>query len=350
MNKKENLVCLETYDSSCAIDHIHKTDHLTLMVKEVHTVVVALAADKEIHYGVVYKSSRSTLYKTETGKVVLKALRGMHSNLKMFGHENQCLLNPFFKVFHSAYMMDSVSLYKVCFGQRSLSARKCVEILNGFVDRVRLTYADADLQPFLKRLRRGARQRAQSMVGCLNHSFDLRSRLLVTRIDLKYSEGIFVGMDLAYGLSLVKSHWTQMYNALHNGLVDHLRAFVARIEYGILSGYHIHLLLFFDGSDRRGDIIINAIIGEYWTEHVTQRAGYYWNCNMYKNKYPTPALGMVEHTDTKKRTILENVLLDYLAKPDAITAMYLPYERTLFRSVIPSRPIHRRGRQRLQSL
>ncbi len=348
MNRDKDRICLGTYDSVGPMDDVPRTDYVTIMVKEVEAVVMALAADRVVHYLVIRKSNRASLYRSETGRVLLKALRTMNLRLGEFGYEEQCSLNPFFNVFRSSYMMDELRLYKVCFSRSKLTVSECADALNDFVDRVRLMYADADLQPLLKRLRRGAKQRAKSMRECLDYMFKVRSRLLVTRIDLEYMEGTFTGVDLAHGLAQVKAHWSQMYRALHNGLVQHLRGFVARIEYGILTGYHIHLLLFFDGSDRKGDITLNAIIGEHWSNNITQRRGRYWNCNRYKEEYPTPALGMVEHSDTEKRETLKGVIVDYFAKPDSVSNLHFPYERTAFRSVVRSDLTRRGGRPRLR--
>lgn len=54
-------------------------------------------------------------------------------------------------------------------------------------------------------------------------------------------------------------------------------------------------------------------IGEYWNE-LTDGKGSYFNCNREKYKYK--GVGMLNHSDTEKREILDKYVISYLCKDD----------------------------------
>lgn len=349
MYREDIFNTADWYGSPCAMERVSRARKLANMVKRVQALVVNLFADRRIHYEVSSLLPKTSFYQSETGTEVIRTLKDMNKRLNESGRLEACQLNPFFALFHASYLTDKDGLDSACYFPNKMRPAMRVQVLNCFVDRVRMNQR-LDLELLVRKLDRGAVQRADSMLRSLNHAFGIRSRLLVSRIDLSYLEGSFVNNDLASAMERVKADWNRMYHALQGGLVEHLRAFAARVEYGILSGYHLHVLLLFDGSDRWGDIRINTIIGEYWANKVTEGEGRYWNCNRFKDDYPRSALGMVEHSDTVTRESLREVVVKYLAKPDAITAWHLPQERTFFRSIVPTRAVERKGRPRLKAL
>jgi hypothetical protein len=66
-----------------------------------------------------------------------------------------------------------------------------------------------------------------------------------------------------------------------------LLGYVVKVEFGIYTGYHFHLLLFFDGSIRsnNSDVHLAEEIGEYWKNVITKGRGRFCNINRDKAKY-----------------------------------------------------------------
>ena len=101
---------------------------------------------------------------------------------------------------------------------------------------------------------------------------------------------------------------------------------VLRIEATPVAGYHIHLILLFNGHKIRKDVHWARKIGDYWEKNITKGAGYYhnvnanWDCN--DKNY---GIGMIEAADMRKRYNLVNHVMAYLCKSRQ-AVLTLPYE------------------------
>ncbi|MCV2370019.1 inovirus Gp2 family protein [Roseateles oligotrophus] len=109
-------------------------------------------------------------------------------------------------------------------------------------------------------------------------------------------------------------------------LFRHLVGYVWRIECTPKAGYHLHLALFFNGSQVEKHEWLAHQIGEYWAQEITQGRGRFHNCNMaWDSSSPHYGLGEVNHDDHAKRANLRERVLPYLAKAkQAVHA--LPYK------------------------
>ncbi|MFC5431366.1 inovirus-type Gp2 protein [Paraburkholderia denitrificans] len=97
-------------------------------------------------------------------------------------------------------------------------------------------------------------------------------------------------------------------------LFKHLVGYVWRIEWSRVSGHHLHVAFFFDGSKVQKDAWLGDQIGQYWVDVITQGRGLYHNCNGNKGAYGDRCgIGEVNYYDEAKR---ENLIhaLGYLAK------------------------------------
>lgn len=90
--------------------------------------------------------------------------------------------------------------------------------------------------------------------------------------------------------------------------------YLRELEYGLLSGYHFHVLIFIDGHLKRNDVRIAQELGEHWKNVITEGRGRYWNCNAWPQNYERHALGMTHRGDTLKREVLIDKVLDYLTR------------------------------------
>lgn len=104
-------------------------------------------------------------------------------------------------------------------------------------------------------------------------------------------------------------------------------------EYGTLTGYHFHLLLFFDGHKQWNGKALGFLLGEVWKNEITEGRGRYFNCNALK--YAENGIGMIWHYEMAKREILKKKVISYLTKTD----FWLKFQgtrKTFFRGLMSS--------------
>jgi len=89
--------------------------------------------------------------------------------------------------------------------------------------------------------------------------------------------------------------------------------YVCKREYTKEKGVHYHAIFIYDGQRVQKSAFKGDQIGEYWGE-ITKEQGSYHNC--HRNTYNNNGIGMLEHKDSKKRKILDKVVVSYLCKDD----------------------------------
>ena len=100
-------------------------------------------------------------------------------------------------------------------------------------------------------------------------------------------------------------------------LFEHLVGYVWRIEYAHKAGYHLHVLLAFDGSHVRQHEWLAQQIGKYWVEVITPGRGRFHNCNSAWDKNASRyGLGRIDWREDHLRANLRDLVLPYLAKRD----------------------------------
>lgn len=117
-------------------------------------------------------------------------------------------------------------------------------------------------------------------------------------------------------------------------LFKHLVGYVWRIEYTPGAGYHMHVMLFFDGEHVEKHEYYAQEIGCYWRDVITQGRGYFENCNRKKSDYGDNwALGRIDHWDYAKRDKLRKAM-QYFCKTSQIVQV-VPYPKCrLFQTVM----------------
>lgn len=141
------------------------------------------------------------------------------------------------------------------------------------------------------------------------------SRLLVVRLDLSYLIDA-----LAHGT-------TDPYQPSEQDAREHLRKFVRhlrdsyalkgyawRLERGVETGLHFHVLIFLDGHVHREGVELARMLGKHWNGVITKGYGCHHNCNAAR--YRHQGTGMVNYNDGDKRAALIEVVAPYLTKVD----------------------------------
>lgn len=138
------------------------------------------------------------------------------------------------------------------------------------------------------------------------------SKLNIARLDLYYNKKFSNEITLEEANKDLDNMFNNMRSkpSIFKDKVGH----VVKREYTEDKGVHIHALFIYDGQKIHKDILKAKQIGEYWKNEITKNKGDYHNCNM--NKYPKKGIGMIDHRDTEKRKVLDEIVIKYLCKDE----------------------------------
>lgn len=100
-------------------------------------------------------------------------------------------------------------------------------------------------------------------------------------------------------------------------LFEHLVGYAWRYEYAPETGFHLHVLLAFKGSEVHKHEWLSLEIGKYWCEVITEGRGRFHSCNADWDKEAKGyGIGAMEWHDELHRENLREGVLPYLAKFD----------------------------------
>ncbi|CAJ3454415.1 Protein of uncharacterised function (DUF3296) [Burkholderia pseudomallei] len=223
------------------------------------------------------------------------------------------------------------------------------EIVNDFVKVLREEGARVNITKQMNDWQNAIDDNAERLKLYMDALFERYARLMVIRLDLNYkvacvSEQQILEIDTELARQALADHGylygdtVVEYDGLETqarfdvavlnedrkrlftnkrskpSLFEHLVGHVWRIEWSRVSGYHLHVAFFFDGSKVQKDGWLADQIGQYWVDAVTKGRGLYHNCNRHKDEYGEYCgIGEVNYYDEPKR---ENLMraLSYLAK------------------------------------
>ncbi|WP_200639444.1 YagK/YfjJ domain-containing protein [Stutzerimonas xanthomarina] len=258
-------------------------------------------------------------------------------------------VNPYIEVFYKCInRLDESFMFDGWDRLIDKDAVVFLEAMNRIVCFARSEMSGKSFKKLKGRFYKASKKRSDSLDSYIDALFDKHSRLLVVRVDLSYRADFFnKGDGFDEKLALVKAHWATMQRDLYKGKpADSLLGFACKLEYGQLKGFHLHLLLFYNGSVRRQDGVLGKMLGEHWRDSVTAGAGTYFNCNAVKAKYRHLGIGMINFDQTECRDALKNRVASYLTKIDYWVRLSPCKGRAFFRGNMPKKDIVKRGRPR----
>lgn len=194
--------------------------------------------------------------------------------------------------------------------------------LSGFVDNIinSKRLIDEELLAWQKQELRNRGNLLNYVEQLLNHY----SRLLFVRVDLAYRK------DSQHLISIadVDRHKKQLLKYLSNGdtCFANLQGYAWALEQGADKGYHIHLLLMYDGSKRQKDYYLADEVGKLWHQ-MTGGVGYHFNCNTPEHKRQfiergKLGVGMIHRKNPDEVDNALNVA-SYLVNPEKDSQMLL---------------------------
>lgn len=199
------------------------------------------------------------------------------------------------------------------------------EVANQLVNAVRHRTASKDFRARLAVRRFGSKRNFLRGKQLINGLFRRYARLNAVRVDFGYLS------EHPATLEQTKHDFSRFLNNQRNNLAfRNLVGYVWHLEWAFRTGYHWHVVLFFDGSKTLRDAYIGGLVGDYWVRVITQGRGRFHNCNADKNKYRQLGIGMISHDEPEKRSVLEGKVLEYLTTVDELAQPRVPRGTKVF--------------------
>ena len=110
---------------------------------------------------------------------------------------------------------------------------------------------------------------------------DRHRKLLLVRVDLSYR------FERSPCIQQFDRHFKKLLSRIQNKdtIFKDQVGYAYRLEQGGKSkGYHCHLLVIYNGSERCRDAYLGQSIGELWQDKITQGNGLFYNCNQKEHK------------------------------------------------------------------
>lgn len=261
--------------------------------------------------GQAYEFKKNSAEFTETR--LGKALRHIYPLSILFDSKHFYSEKPslFLRACLQARSMSELKLFKAVRDPKAVDVRYA-ETMNLVIELIR----KGATEEWFKRggSNRRYQQRCNGMKAARYVADVLRhkAKTEIVRLDAGY-----VGGETA-SVSIVQAH-SDFHDLI--GLLEwhpafkHLIGYMWSIEQGEDGkGYHMHLVLFFDGSKVCRDIAIGNFIGrELWVRRVSRGRGNFYNCNMHKQKYKYVGIGTI-HRNNEEQCRNAVRCLQYLPK------------------------------------
>lgn len=173
------------------------------------------------------------------------------------------------------------------------------------------------------------------------------ARLVVLRLDLEYRA------ECKPSLMEAVSDLDRFFsNRRHNDIFRARRGYIVKVEFGIYTGYHFHLLLFFDGSIRsnNSDVHHAEEIGEYWKNVITKGKGRFCNVNKDKAKYEKKGrlgIGTIHVSETSLIANLKGIVRYFCKKEQFFKPKSEPKFKTIRKGKAPTLRAKKLGRPRI---
>jgi len=226
-----------------------------------------------------------------------------------------------------------------------------VERYNEAVRRIRQEGNAKDFRHWLQSHKRRSQDNLASVCEYFRDMFAVYSKILVLRIELDFLEQWRLpGTEDCVTYAEVREYRERFLRDLRRTLPVHYVGYVWKLEYSVLSGFHVHVMILLDGQKARQDVVYAGIIGDHWSNVVTAGKGFSFNCNRDKRAYKRLGIGLVCHNDWVMRGNMEYAA-SYLIKPDMYIELVMPDGgRTFGKGNAPVQLDNRLGRPRNEVL
>jgi hypothetical protein len=329
-------------DDNLPIDSTSEPQRESCLIelKSIISLIDRISQNKREHYALkVNRLGDERLEMTSDGrKLFLALIEDIPEAYRLFPRHT---FNPIIETVREA--SELLKVYGVYFCM--MTAHQSFVLLKDCLNYIRSNLNSDEHKKCLNRFRKSRNKRKKSIKDTIDLIFKNFSRALVLRVDFSYRSCPGTKGFTEPELTKVKNDWTKMRTDLRSGRLDlDYITSIAKLECGLLKGYHFHVLIFLNGSCHSHDIGLAKMIGNHWRDHITNGEGRYYNCNLKKFDYPQRGIGQINHGDTTEIFVLKEVIGAYLSKSDDIIQLPSKYGRVLFQGQVKEKST--RGRPR----
>ncbi len=188
------------------------------------------------------------------------------------------------------------------------------DIFNELIDRVRKRCQTHEYRKQMSNRETNSRRNIETGLEFEREMFKWRSRHLILSLTLgikpEYRDSVTLDDMRRFRDRFLKD---RRMNALLRGI----NGYIWKIEFGELSGLHMHVIIFYTSASRC-DIYFARMLGEYWEHGVTKGIGSYWNSNAQKDIHRKHGhgVGTGQINDGSPEQISLRKNIEYLAKAD----------------------------------
>ena len=201
------------------------------------------------------------------------------------------------------------------------------------------------LDGHLKQVRDNTRSALELIVAL----YAVYSQLVVVRIDLSYRRHPRKGwLALPVYDGNARGHRGRFIHYLMRKCPCRPVGYVWKTEWAEHTGWHTHMLLFFDGNEHRQDITIARMLGKHWNNEITRGDGRHHISNL--DQHQSSGVGKIRYDAAAKLWALCTIVVPYVTKADYYIRFVVPPKtRTFARSKVPEVPAKKLGRPRLNA-
>lgn len=206
-------------------------------------------------------------------------------------------------------------------------------LLQKFVTELQRRYLpvqDHDLKQHIANEKNNTKSLRRGLSAVLQHY----AKSLLIRIDLYFSAEAQVDLTIHRCHQYLKILLNRLSN--RDSCFQDLHWWAWALEQGAQRGYHIHLLLVYDGHKHQNDQYLALQVGRYWNEEITSGEGTFYTTNQPKDKDLYRKLGCLGigmiHRDEAIKVVHALKAASYLAASEKRTQQMLRVKLPKMRS------------------
>jgi len=272
---------------------------------------------------------------TYNGDRLLDAVSKRLPEFEEYFPGNAC--NPYIELLRCAVLANpgiEYAIHEVNVAKGGKEAEELFRLVSGFVEWLREAARSDEFLAELDARRRQCEKNTASAKKYIDEIFRYRaSKNLAVRLDLVCGAENPERRGITSTVTVEEAREELERWLRHVREKYPLTGYLGTFEYGALTGYHFHVLLFFDGHKQWDGQALGFLLGEVWRNQITEGRGRYFNCNAVD--YAENGIGMIWHYDHEKRAVLMDKVVGYLTKTD----FWLKFQgtrKTFFRGRMPA--------------
>ena len=321
----ESMFSYETYaeETRCLISH--DLDAIFQVELIANTIATISRSHGDLYTLKTDKFTRRFYMKANrTGEALYQCLKSPTSEILKYFHTHT--LNPYVGVYIKAVRQHSADGIASCDLNTYLddTAHQLVQHMNALVQTLRVLAHSPEFKKAIQASQRSCNKNRKNFIKYVKALLLKNHRIRGLRMEFSYSNNHNFDQaesDISYYEA--KSHREALVAEIRKRFKGVLLGFVWKFKYGLLQGYHSHVLIFLDGSQVPEDVTIVKALGEHWCSILTGGKGAYLNCNSDQPSYRLCGIGELLHDDPLIWKRLENIAT-YLTKLDHYVRLKMP--------------------------